>query len=62
MFEDYPDVISPEKAAEALPVCAAVVRQLCREGKIKAAKCGSKWLIPKRSLIEFIESGGTANA
>ena len=59
MFENCNDVMTPEEVAEVTPICAGVVRQFCREGKLKAAKAGKRWLIPKNSLIEFIESGGT---
>lgn len=59
MFEKEPDILSAEQAAKALGVCSAVIRKLCREGRLKAAKCGDRWLIPKAALIEFVESGGT---
>lgn len=60
MFEFYGDILSADETADALGICPAVVRQLCREGKLKAAKAGTRWLIPKRDLIAFIEQGGTA--
>lgn len=60
MFDSLPDVVNVSQAAEALGICNATMRQLCREGKLTVAKAGTRWLIPRKSLVEFVEQGGTA--
>ena len=38
MFEDYPDILSPEEAAEALRIGENAIYKLLNEGKLKATK------------------------
>ena len=40
MFEDYPDILSPEEAAEALRIGENAIYKLLNEGKLKAYKNG----------------------
>ena len=35
MFEDYPDILSPEEAAEALRIGENAIYELLNEGKLK---------------------------
>lgn len=55
MFDDYPDVLSAEEAAEALRVRENAIYQLLNEGKLKAFKNGRTWRIPKDALKEYIK-------
>lgn len=40
MFEDYPDILSPEEAAEALRIGENAIYELLNHGKLKAYKNG----------------------
>ena len=55
MFDDYPDVLSAEEAAEALRVRENAIYRLLNEGKLKASKNGRTWRIPKDALKEYIK-------
>ena len=50
MFDDYPDILSAEEAAEALRVRENAIYRLLNEGKLKAFKNGRTWRIPKDAL------------
>lgn len=56
----YPNIGTPKDAGEALRVPESTIRQLCRDGQLKAFKLGTNWRIPKAWLLEFIEVGGCA--
>ena len=47
MFEDYPDILSPEEAAEALRIGENAIYELLNEGKLKAYKNGRTWRVPE---------------
>lgn len=55
MFDDYPDILSAEEAAEALRVRENAIYRLLNEGKLKAFKNGRTWRIPKDALKEYIK-------
>lgn len=55
MFEDYPDVLSTEEAAEALRIRENAIYRLLNEGRLKAFKNGRTWKIPKEALKEYIK-------
>lgn len=54
MFEDYPDVLSAEEAAEALRIRENAIYRLLNEGKLKAFKNGRTWKIPKEALRSYV--------
>jgi len=56
MFEGYPDVMIPEEARHALKIGRNTMYQLLKTGKIKYLTIGRKIKIPKRYLIDYIES------
>jgi len=47
MFEDYPDVLTEEEAAEALRIGYNAMYELLNRGKLKAYKNGRTWRIPR---------------
>ena len=55
MFDDYPDVLSAEEAAEAFRARENAIYRLLNEGKLKAFKNGRTWRIPKDALKEYIK-------
>ncbi len=54
MFEDYPDVLIVEEAAEALRIGYNAMYELLNSGKLKAYKNGRTWRIPKIAIIKYI--------
>lgn len=55
----YPNIGTPKDAGKALRVPESTIRQLCRDGQLRAFKLGTNWRIPKAWLLEFIEGGGS---
>lgn len=54
MFDEYPDVLTAEEAADALRVGYNALYRLLSSGKLKAYKNGRVWRIPKESINEYI--------
>ena len=54
MFELYPDVLSVAQAAKALSIGKGSMYILLNTGIIKSIRIGSKYVIPKIYLIEFV--------
>ena len=54
MFEEYPDVLSAEEAAEALRIRENAIYRLLNEGRLKAFKNGRTWKIPKEPLRSYV--------
>ena len=54
MFEEYPDVLSAEEAAEALRIRENAIYLLLNEGRLKAFKNGRTWKIPKEALRSYV--------
>lgn len=55
-FENYSDVISIDDLMKMLHIGRNVAYQLLRDGKIKTVKVGKKYIIPKKSVISFIDT------
>ena len=62
MLRDYPDVLTPEQGAEALGMSRKSVYRLLRERTIGSKRIGTKYLIPKRCLVDYLESARYAVA
>lgn len=56
MFSEYPDILTPAQAAQALRIGKSSVYRLIRENKLGCKKIGSKIIIPKVCLIDFVKS------
>lgn len=54
MFDDYPDVLTAEEAAEALRIGCNAIYEILNNGKLKAYKNGRTWRIPRAALKEYI--------
>ena len=52
MFEDYPDILSPEEAADALRIGENAIYKLLNE--LKAYKNGRTWRVPKEAVKEYM--------
>ena len=49
-------VYTAKEAADYLKLHVVVIRNYIREGRIRASKVGTKWLITETALKEFLES------
>ena len=54
IFREYDDVVSVEDVMQMLHVGRSAVYKLLNEEKIKTVRIGKKFIIPKRSVIEFL--------
>lgn len=55
IFSEYPDVVTPEDVQNMLHMGRNSVYKLLKEEKIKTLKIGKKYIIPKKSVIRFID-------
>ena len=66
-LDELSDVCTPDEVSQAVPISPNAIRTLCKCGVIKAIKTGnpdsrsSRWLIPKTSILRWLE-GGAPNA
>ena len=56
MLENYRDILTVKDLHDILPICRTAIYKLIREEKIKSVRIGQKILVPKKALIEFIDS------
>ena len=56
MFTNYPDVITIDQLCKMLGIGRAKAYKLLNSNVIKAKRIGKKFLIPKKAVIEFLES------
>lgn len=54
MFEDYPDILTVTDAAKILLVCDRTVYKLIRDRKLGHIRVGTKIIIPKICLLEYV--------
>lgn len=62
MLRDYPDVLNSEQVAEDLGISRKSVYRLLRERTIGSKRIGSKYIIPKRCLVDYLDSARYAVA
>ena len=56
MFEEYPDLMTPDEAREALGIGRTMMYRLLNDGSIKHLRIGRRVKIPKRYLLDFVEN------
>lgn len=57
MFKDYPDMLSPKEAMEALGIGKNMIYHLLHTGEIKATRVGRKiWRISRKSLSDYAKA------
>ena len=56
MFNDYPDVMSVKQAAEALGISDKSVYAMLKDGTIGYKKVGTKYIVPKICVEDYIKS------
>ena len=57
-FDNYPDIVTPEDIQKMLRIGRNSVYYLLKQGKIKSLRVGKKYLIPKTSVINFLQTAG----
>lgn len=57
-FEEYPDIVTPDDIQKMLRIGRNSVYDLLKQGKIKSLRVGKKYLIPKTSVINFLQTAG----
>lgn len=56
MFNEYPDVMTPQLVAEALGVNVKSVYALIRDQVLGCKRIGRKYIIPKICLQQYVRS------
>lgn len=60
MFAEYDDIVSIEDVMKMLHIGRSNVYKLLREKEIKHIRIGVKYIIPKKSIVEYIEKNQVA--
>lgn len=61
MFDSYPDILTAQQVCTALSLGKNMVYSMLADGTIRSVRVGTKYLIPKTCLIEFIENSICCN-
>lgn len=56
MFKDYPDVVTVDDLRQMLHIGRSAAYSLLKSGRIKTLKFGKKYIIPKSSVIDFLNT------
>lgn len=56
MFQEYSDMVTIDEVCEMLRIGRSKAYELLRCGRITGFKDGRLWMIPKNSVIEYVES------
>ena len=56
MFSEYPDIISVDELQEMLRIGRNTAYNMLKDGTIVSKKNGRNYIIPKASVIKFVES------
>ena len=54
IFKNYPDVVTVEDLQNMLHIGRNTAYGILKDGAIKTIKIGKKYIIPKQSVIEYI--------
>lgn len=54
MYENIPEVMTLKECCEILKVGKNTMLELLHTNRIEGFKIGSRWKIPKESVVEFI--------
>ncbi len=61
LLKDYPDVLTIYHLCEILHIGRQTVYQLLQDEAIKHVRVGRKYIIPKTSLINFLQTSASAH-
>ena len=54
MFEQYPDIVSINHVMEMLNIGKTTAYSLLKANQIRHVKIGRKYIVPKKSIIDFV--------
>lgn len=54
MFSEYDDIVSVEEVMEMLHLGRVTIYNLLKSGRIHTLRVGKKYVIPKKSVIDFL--------
>lgn len=58
MLEKFKDVLTVRDLFEILPLGRSKIYELLRNGQIRHLRVGTKIIIPKQNVIDFLSYGG----
>ncbi|MBR1535044.1 MAG: helix-turn-helix domain-containing protein [Ruminococcus sp.] len=56
LFREYGDIVSVDDVMTMLHLGRNKVYELLRQGTLKTVRIGKKYIIPKKSVIDFISA------
>ncbi len=56
IFTEYPDVVSIDELQEMLKIGRNSAYSMLNDGSIKAGRVGKRFIIPKMSVINYLNS------
>lgn len=59
LFDEYPDLLTPDHIAEITGQSPATIRAICARGDLPAVRIGKRWYVPKPDLLDHIKAGGS---
>ena len=59
MYERIPEIMTLQECCMLLKVGKNTMLDMLHDGRIQGFKIGSRWKIPKESVVEFIRYGQT---
>ncbi|WP_232050831.1 helix-turn-helix domain-containing protein [Arabiibacter massiliensis] len=59
LFDEYPDLLTPDHIAEITGQSPATIRAICARGDLPAIRIGKRWYVPKPDLLDYVKAGGT---
>ena len=57
MFEKYPDIVTVDHLTEMLHIGKSAAYEIVKTNQIPHLRIGKKYIIPKQSVIGFINTG-----
>lgn len=57
MYERIPEIMTLQECCALLKVGKNTMLDMLHDGRIQGFKIGSRWKIPKESVVEFIRYG-----
>ena len=56
LFKEYNDVVDIDDLQKMLKIGRSTAYEIVKNGRIKTVKIGKRYIIPKQSVIEFLNT------